>query len=312
MLFTFICIMKQYLLFFLLLLSPFSVDAQNVESVQDSSASTQENADSVLNVVGWFCKGDTLEYKLSSTVAEIVGNDTTIIESNSENFRVCVTDSTKKGYVMEYMLTDVDMRDTTTLKQQIQLQSVRLGMNQKVVFTTSELGVFQEIKNIKEIYNRSLRNQQQVVGDLFERMPSRFGDITRDDLLKSMKSKLDELFSSQENLAGQYVGLRLLFSNHGKAFALGEHEEDNGTSHAFVSVSKGKIDGEEYSTDDDYQVYIKLTENTAEASSTQYFFDYSYFSDGWPSEVVSTVEEHQGGKQIITQIVITWLTKSWK
>lgn len=51
-----------------------------------AQAQNQETADSVatdslVRVIGWFCKTDTLEYTFSQVVAEVVGTDTTVVEA---------------------------------------------------------------------------------------------------------------------------------------------------------------------------------------------------------------------------------------
>lgn len=276
------------------------------------SLPNEESTDSVVEVVGWFCVGDTLEYELSSRLAEVVGNDTTILESACDEFRVCVTDSTKNGYVMEYQLTDVAMADTTTLQNLLKLRSARMGINTKVVFTTDELGVFQGIKNRKELYEHSLRLQRQLVDDLYRQMPSRFGDITREEMQKQQKERTDKVFSSKEELDKQYVGLNLLFSFHGKSIELGEHETQNDGASIYTVASKGKIDDEEYSSDEDYRFYCKVTQNQPDGSPIIYYYNYSFFPDGWPREVLFTYVEKQGDKESITQMELSWKTKSWK
>ena len=81
--------------------------------------------DSVVSVIGWFSKTDTLEYRYSQVVGEIVNGDTTIVDGSGGDFRICVTDSTKKGYKMELVFTDVWKRDSLSLQGQMDLMAIK-------------------------------------------------------------------------------------------------------------------------------------------------------------------------------------------
>ena len=72
--------MKRILLGVSLLLLTSTVHAQiNVDASE---------LDSQVHVIGWFSKTDTLEYRLSEVVGEIVNGDTTIIDGSGGDFRI--------------------------------------------------------------------------------------------------------------------------------------------------------------------------------------------------------------------------------
>lgn len=288
------------------------MQAQTAASDEETSGgATAQETDSVA-VCSWFCVGDTVEYRMSSVAAEIVGNDTTVTETTRNEFMVCVTDSTKKGYELEYRLQDVFSSDTTSMRGIISLQKARLGIGQRVKVAISETGVIQRITNEKELYKKSLADMQQTVDRLYEQIPLLVGKISRQDMKKQLKEKLDTIFASHENLINQYYGLKLLFNNHGKIFPTGETEDDTDGYHITVSVTKGKLEDETDTTDDDYEIYYKLTEPEANGQQTNYYYDYTYFPDGWPRSVLVTIVEKQGEKTLLTQMAINWLSKAWK
>lgn len=139
--------MKTMLCAVLLFLS-MAAQAQNQETA-DSVAK-----DSVVRVIGWFCKTDTLEYNYSMVVAEVVGTDTTVVEAGGNDFSICVTDSTKKGYTMELVNSNPWRSDSTSAKGRMTLEAARMAAGTKVRFSTDEMGVFQGIINWKELYKK--------------------------------------------------------------------------------------------------------------------------------------------------------------
>ena len=119
--------MKTMLFAFLLFMSV-AAQAQN-QLVADSVAK-----DSVVRIIGWFCKTDTLEYTYSLVVAEVAGSDTTVVEAGGNDFRICVTDSTKKGYAMELVNSNPWRRDSITAKGRMALESPHGSRHQSALF----------------------------------------------------------------------------------------------------------------------------------------------------------------------------------
>lgn len=63
--------------------------------------------DSVVNVVAYFCKGDTCEYWIYENEWKVDGKDTVKTLGVSTQVRLVVNDSTSKGYKMSYTFLDV-------------------------------------------------------------------------------------------------------------------------------------------------------------------------------------------------------------
>lgn len=302
--------MKKILSLFVLLVVLCAMQGVQARIYVPDDKTTAADTDSLVNVIGWFGKTDTLEYMLISRVAEVNGTDTTLTEFTTDKFTIRVTDESKHGYEMEYVLDDVTIDDSTSLQAQMRLELARMGIGTKVVFTTNEMGVLGRIKNSKQIYNNSLRLQKEYAARLYERNPLLVGKISRQDLLKKWKEQLDEIFSSDEKLMKNYVGLGVLFANHGKAFPLNVTQTEKDGAKITLLATKGKLEGEEDSSEDEFQVYYNIVQTT-DSGTTIYDYDYSYFDDGWVREALVTIKEGDDNKQTITQLELTWLSKAW-
>ena len=295
--------MKRILLGISLLLLTSTVHAQI-----DADAS---ELDSLVRVIGWFNKTDTLEYHLSLVEAIIENGDTTVIEATSSEFRITVVDSTKNGYVMRYVPTEVWRNDSTSTEGQLLLAAARSSIGNEVLFSTDELGVFKEITNWKEVYKRATAYQQKMIDKAYYEHPELYARQPKQELVKRIKELTEKTLGTKEKMTEQFVALKLLFSFHGKELPLGEMELNENQLHYYYDVTQGKLEDEEDSTDDEYQIYVELKAEEDEDSHDQYYYSYRYFPDGWPRDVRSTVIEPLEGKKRITQIRIEWISKAW-
>lgn len=295
--------MKRILLGISLLLLTSTVHAQiNVDASE---------LDSLVRVIGWFNKTDTLEYHLSLVEAIIENGDTTVIEATSSEFRITVADSTKNGYVMRYVPTGVWRNDSTSTEGQLLLAAARSSIGNEVLFSTDELGVFKEITNWKEVYKRATAYQQKMIDKAYYEHPELYARQPKQELVKRIKELTEKTLGTKEKMTEQFVALKLLFSFHGKELPLGEMELNENQLHYYYETTQGKLEDEEDSTDDEYQIYVELTAEEDEDSHDQYYYSYRYFPDGWPRDVRSTVIEPLEGKKRITQIRIEWISKAW-
>ena len=295
--------MKRILLGVSLLLLTSTVHAQI-----DADAS---ELDSLVRVIGWFNKTDTLEYHLSLVEAIIENGDTTVIEATSSEFRITVVDSTKNGYVMRYVPTGVWLNDSTSTEGQLLLAAARSSIGNEVLFSTDELGVFKEITNWKEVYKRATAYQQKMIDKAYYEHPELYARQPKQEQVKRIKELTEKTLGTKEKMTEQFVALKLLFSFHGKELPLGEMELNENQLHYYYDVTQGKLEDEEDSTDDEYQIYVELKAEEDEDSHDQYYYSYNYFPDGWPRDVRSTVIEPLEGKKRITQIRIEWISKAW-
>ena len=297
--------MKNYVLSVSLLLFSLAVNAQNQE-VTDSA-----KKDSVVQIIGWFCKTDTMEYRLSTVVAEVADGDTTVVESGGNDFRICVVDSTKNGFVMELVNTDAWRSDSTSVNGQLILAAARMALGTKIRFSTDEMGVYREIVNWKDIYKNSLAIQDKLVNEIYYKHPELYAHQNINDFKKQLKEKLEESVGSKEKFTDLYAHLKLLFAFHGKELPVGESTVENGNAVIHYMVHSGALEDEDNSNENEYQFYCQMEDKEDDGSISHYYYDYAYFDDGWPRRVLATVEEDKDGKKVITQQEIEWLSKSW-
>ena len=250
-------------------------------------------------------------YHLSLVEAIIENGDTTVIEATSSEFRITVVDSTKNGYVMRYVPTGVWLNDSTSTEGQLLLAAARSSIGNEVLFSTDELGVFKEITNWKEVYKRATAYQQKMIDKAYYEHPELYARQPKQELVKRIKELTEKTLGTKEKMTEQFVALKLLFSFHGKELPLGEMELNENQLHYYYETTQGKLEDEEDSTDDEYQIYVELKAEEDEDSHDQYYYSYRYFPDGWPRDVRSTVIEPLEGKKRITQIRIEWISKAW-
>lgn len=280
-------------------------------TVHAQEATDTVETDSVVRVIGWFNKTDTLEYSITLVEAYIENSDTTVTEVNTSEFRITVADSTKNGYVMRYVPTGVWRNDSTSTQGQLLLMAARSSIGSEVLFSTDELGVFKEITNWKEVYRRVTVFQKDYIDKTYYQHPELYAQQQKQEVVKHVKEVTDEMIGTKEKMTQQFLALKLLFAFHGKEFKIGETELNQDQLHYYYDITRGKLEGEDESTDDEYQIYSELKAEEDEDSNDQFYYTYNYFPDGWPREVRSTVIEPVEGKTRITQIRIEWISKAW-
>ena len=282
-----------------------------VSLVQLARAQGSEPQDSTVEVIGWFCTSDTLEYSFSTVSAEVVAGDTTVTEFADNEIRICVVDSTKHGYTMESVLKSVEISDSTSAEGRLKLMAARMGMGSKVMFTTDEYGVFKEITNTKEVYQNSLEIQQKLVDQIYEETPALYAKMSKPEMLKLMKEQLRKELGSKEAFSDHFIQFKLLFLNHGKVFRLGEYDEKSEVGNVSYTVRKGSLEDDEDSTDGEYQIYYKVEMPEEDGVKTTNYYEYTYFDDGWPRSAQMTIVEESGDKSTLTQFRMVWLSKVW-
>lgn len=268
--------------------------------------------DSVVNVIAWFCKGDTLTYQQNTLKAEVVGTDTTIIDGMWREFQVCVKDSTKKSFLMEYTPLDISLIDSTSEMGRIKLAAARAGLGWHILFTTDELGAFKEITNWREVYDRTITYGDQLVNKLYKDNPTLYSMVSKADVIKQWRKQFDATHGTKAKMTESLSNLYLLFAYHGKWFTVGESDVESKDGKVHYIVSKGKLDDEEYSTDDDYQLAIIVEFPEENSVNTTVYYDYNYFVDGWPSRYMITTVEKHADRQVITQERVEWEYRAWR
>lgn len=130
-------------------------------SQAQTSAAPQEvvvgtNPDSIINVIGYFCKNDSIDYWISETEWKVNNGDTIKTAGVSSKVRIVVTDSTSTGYKMKYTFLDC-VGDTAVDKGLGAFQNkIVEKLGKKVVgttieFETDEFGHITKFNNLGKI-----------------------------------------------------------------------------------------------------------------------------------------------------------------
>ena len=213
--------MKKTLLLSILCLSSVAMTAwsQNLN---------QEDPEDVINVVGYFCKNDTMTYRQMHYKNKIQGNDTIVSENYREEFMIVVTDSTSEGYKMKYIpqsftLRDTSIPDTGTATSQMSINAIALRqLMQSVVceFTTDEKGLLKSVTNWREISDQLEKGVKATCDNLYATLP----DLDTTMLRQQLGVILALHFTTEKGIRNSYMELEDLFGLYGSTYEIGRKE----------------------------------------------------------------------------------------
>lgn len=201
-------------------------DSQWLSNNSDTLEVDTAGEDSVVNVVAYFCKGDTCEYWIYENEWKVNGKDTVKTLGVSAQVRLVVNDSTSKGYKMSYTFLDVkadsvgdNFRDK--MMAMVAERTAKSVIGTTVNFETDEYGRITKITNLSKIKKQAKA--------LFK---ASMKDIAAMPIMQAMKKatgldfmKIGNQANTDELVEGYLEELKLLFACHGSQYAVGEHHE---------------------------------------------------------------------------------------
>ena len=204
--------MKKELLYVVacvLILMPLSVShvaAQGNETRDEGELSE----DSVVNIIAYFSKNDTLTYVYDYQEMSVVNGDTVSVRKLSRDISIVVTDSTENGYMLELISTDIHA-DKNIKKSFFEKKFFESIKGEKVIVKLDEYGALQGISNWKELYDKgkTLLNDE--------------ANTTDKETLKGLKRMFDNTIKSEQGMMGMFPELDLLFGSHGIQVMVGEN-----------------------------------------------------------------------------------------
>lgn len=313
---------------------------RDVDGREDSVA---VDNDSVVPVIAFFSKNDTMTYWMSEATWDVKGSDTTRTTSISTKVMINVTDSTKKGYKMAYTFLDFK---TDTLQDSWK-QNLMNGVLDKfrnvlqgttIRFRTDIYGKIVKYDNLDEIEKQA----RQLLLTTLQEMP----------IMDSLASAGVDMASIVKDVnmdkwvKGYVEEIELLFKYHGQQYNIGsktEHSdatEDEYESDSYVSVStdpetdgyKIVADVNNYIPKDDLKALVvglastyldeedskKMKEDMDKDLDKQVtqdllyntYLSMEYFYDGWPSVVIQQEKRMLGDRGSLSQKYITWNYRS--
>ncbi|MDY5566953.1 MAG: hypothetical protein SPF58_06725 [Candidatus Cryptobacteroides sp.] len=306
--------------------------------VQDSSDVTVQD-DSILPVIAWFSKRDTMTYWIHDGQWEVKGKDTVMTLGAAAKVMLTVKDSTKKGYDMEYTFLEFVSNDQIKSESQNIVGQATDILNDATVGTTIRFRTDQYGKIVKYYNLKGIRKQAKKV------LTKAISKMSYADSLRAVGLDPDKLMSmidSDKLVDGYTEEIELLFDYHGDQYEIGKTEShENATENEYASDTKTDIwldpDTYEYGISSDVYFYIPredikvLTGNLIESFidkesakdvreglDTEFdrqvttdgvynsYVRISYFYDGWPQEVVSQENISLGNIQKLKQKYIIW------
>ncbi len=278
-----------------------SLMAMNLQA-QGTTLQNNEQEDSTISVIGYFCKNDTMEYQRTQGKYKISGNDTIDTGSFTERFRVAVTDSTSEGYKMEITLLSSEIEGETNdfVIKTSQMLANELR-NIPCRFTTDELGRVQHIENWREIRDVLKRSFTSVFDSLYSSMPGLDSIMPR----KQMESLILLGCSTEDGIKDYYDELEMLFGMHGLEVTMEPDESDATSDSGFpmhislMSFYSPKED--EYDEEGDYVIQAKtvtkmpIEDMTDLLSGTFGMFFSGEKSDSLSKYVALAMKESDGG-----------------
>lgn len=239
--------MRMQFLFFICILPMLGCMLGSAQSTE--AHDTVAAQDSTVDVIGWFEKGDTLDYWIQESGWKIGEKDTIMTSGVSSKVRIVVTDSTSKGYKMDY--TFLDFRgDTLANSKMGQFQNYiveKFGkkiMGTTVRFETDEYGEITKFTNLSQIKKQAKSVFKDVMEEVFTLDEVKEMEEAGIDM-KGMLKNVD----ADDLVEGYLEELKMLFAYHGRSFKTGEyreHEDSTATSYecdTYTDVYKNSDDG---------------------------------------------------------------------
>lgn len=313
---------------------------------QYSTADNDADVDSTINVIAWFNKNDTMKYERTISKFTVENGDTTKKKiSTQEEFMIVVTDSTAKGYTMEYIpirIAGEDIMEKDSSANKIMSGFIEQFKDQRVTFTTDEYGSIKSIKNWKEIRDKVKKGTKAMLDSLYKQENGLDSVMPRN----RFESLINLKFSTEQGILSSYDELQKLFSLHGNSFPIGTtrvDEQEKDSSYTVVSVGYAKYDDQSF--DDDYNISGRTVQKfTAEETlslignvfgmlltdslSSEFnkvaadsldggmtitnLEDYYIFYNGWPcmmrTQKITEIEDRQD----VTTDEIEWTWRYWQ
>lgn len=325
----------------LVLLFNLTVPAQMTTAVESSE-------DSTVNIVAYFCKNDTMIYRMTDIDTKIEGADTTETKRIVTDYQIVVKDSMADGYLLELQMLDmhIDNSDSSHVKNQdIAMAAWNATKDLKVLFKTNELGELQAIQNFKEVKTKMLESLKATFNSIYQKEPALDSIMPRSNFEGVMRMR----YSDPELLLEDYDELSIPFALHGISFNIGyiestdttnytcesktltgygSYDEDSAIDGNYFISSKSvtTIPGEDLvnllggtlgmfisgEINDSINSFIKQTDLWKnENINKTTLMDYYYYRNGWPCciTIQNTIDLHIL-KKIKTKRIV-WLYYSW-
>lgn len=304
-----------------------------------SAPETTASPDSIINVIAWFNKHDTVTYRVNESSWKLTGTDTVLTASYSMIARINIVDSTANGYKMDYTFLDFPtdaLPDSASaidrFQNQITDKLARKIVGTTVHFETDEYGRITRYKNLGQIKKQAR--------SLFKEALNEFSKIPEIQGLKEMGFDVKDYAKNVDTdklVDGYLEELNMLFMYHGLSMQPGEnteHEDATETQYENTTYTSATVDADDgsYSIVQDVtsilprnelkEIVGGIVESFSNDSITDSFnenFDaqvnvdctyedylkIDYLGNGWPYSIVRQKSTMIGNRGKVKQTVIS-------
>ncbi len=233
-----------------------------------------DDADSTVAVIAWFNKRDTMTYWINESSWKVKDGDTTKTSGVSTKVMLTVTDSTKKGYNMEYKFLDFQ-GDTLADSKIGEFQNTLVNKLSKDIvgtsirFRTDEYGHITKYENLKEIKTQAK--------ELFDSAYEELLKLPVMDSLKSVGIDITTLIKKADIATivdGYTEELEMMFRFHGNSFTVGEYDDHSDeTKKEYASDSHLSIDLDPETMEYSISTTVETNETFSDDSKSEDFSD---------------------------------------
>ena len=205
--------------------------------------------DSMLTVIGWFCKHDTVVYQIENSKWKFKDGDTTKTAGLSTQVMVTVTDSTETGYKMSYTILDMQCdsvfsKDAAAIQEKIVSWLGNRMIGTTINFETDEYGRIVKYDNLNKLKKQAKNTFKAAIKELKKQSWMKTFDELGIDFEEYTKNVNTDLL-----IQSYTKDLEHLFVCHGGSYALGElFENEDATEDQYASTqyTSAQIDDEGY------------------------------------------------------------------
>lgn len=322
-------------------------------SLYGQSSLLQNNDDNAtVNVVAYFCKGDTMKYRYVQGEYKVEKQDTVGNTYYEKEFIIVVTDSTPEGYKME--LTPLSFRaggDSVkqTGKQRMNRIVMENTLGTAVKFSTDENGSILKVDNWRDVRDNYKKGVKHALDSLYAQNAQIDSFMPR----KRIEALFELQILNEESIRQSIRETEMLFDFHGMQLKVGNESFVDSTSSVYPAQTNVIITyakDENYGADGDYAIDVTqhivvpsedlaplagmvlstvLTDSLADKTSKimkdsieamakgdSLTIDtknsYYIFANGWPSIVQCLKSTDFYGTKKVEYQVIEWTYRSWR
>lgn len=300
---------------------------------------TTAEPDSTVAVIGYFCKNDTLDYWINESSWKFRDEDTTKTACVAQKVRIVVTDSTSKGYKMEYTFLEC-LGDSTidsglgAFQNKIVEKLGRKVVGTTIKFETNEFGEITKFSNLGQIKKQAKGLYRECMNELMNLE----GMKALKDYGLDMKKLMDKNVDTDELVEGYVEELKLLLQCHGSIYTIGEqtaHEDATDTQYENDTYTEVSLDTTDYSYHISTDVVSKVPQSVIKSvvgelagmftpegardsinkeidaalsvdATVDSYYGIDYMPQGWPYKVVKQTSSTIGNAGKLEQTYI-WL-----